>query len=92
MCSNGREGFGGFRTCLLQIQPKGLQANDGSDKLLLVALNALDGDDALGELVGLLGLGGLGLGGLLLGVPGSALLGFEGERCGGCLEGLCGVG
>jgi len=66
-------------TCLLQVQSKGFKTRDGRNKLLLVALDALDGDDALGELISLLLQRGLGLGGLLLGVFGSALLGVDGE-------------
>ena len=65
-------------THLLQLQSKGLEADDGRDKLLLVPLDALDGDDALGELVGLFRLGGFGLGGLLLSVLCGALLGVDG--------------
>jgi len=78
-------------THLLQLQSKGLEADDGRDKLLLVALDALDGDDALCELVGLFRLGGLGLGRLLLGVLGGALLGLDGEGSGGGFEGLCDI-
>ena len=75
--------------CLLQIQTKRLQPNDGRDELLLIPLDALDRDGALRELVGLLGLGGLCLCRLLLGVPGGSLLGVEGQVRGGCLESLC---
>ncbi len=78
-------------THLLQLQSKGLEADDGRDKLLLVALDALDGDDALCELVGLFRLGGLGLGRLLLGVLGGALLCLDGEGSGGGFEGLCDI-
>ena len=74
---------------LLQVQPESLETGHGGYKLLLVPLDALDGYDALGELVGLLLLGGLGAGGLLLGVLRGALLGLEGER--GCrgFKSLC---
>lgn len=78
------------RTHLLQIQTKRLETDDGRDKLLLVPLDALDGDDARGELGGLLLLRGLGLGGLLLGVLGRSLLGVDGEGRGRGLEGLGG--
>ena len=79
----------GSPPCLLEVQSKVLQPNDGRHKLFLIALDALDGDDALGELVGVLRLGGFGLGGLLLSVPSGALLGVDGEGCGSCFESLC---
>lgn len=65
---------------LLQLQVESLEAYHGRDELLLVTLDTLDGDDALGELVGVLLLGGLGFGGLLLGVLGSSFLGLDGQR------------
>jgi hypothetical protein len=76
-------------TDLLQIQPKSLQPRHGRDELALVALDALDGDDAVGELVGVLLLGGLGFGGLLGGVLGGALLGGHGQGGGRGFEGFC---
>jgi hypothetical protein len=63
---------------LFQLQPECLQADDGSDEFLLVSLDAFDGNHALGELVGVLLLGGLGLCGFLLGILGCSLLGLEG--------------
>lgn len=63
---------------LFQVEAKGLEADDGGDELLLVTLDALDGDDAVGQLVGLLRLGCLGFGGLLLRVLGGALLRLDG--------------
>lgn len=76
-------------THLLQLQPERLQPADGRHILALVALDPLDGHDAVGQLVGLLGLGGLGLCGLLLGVLCGALLGGDRERGGRGFEGFC---
>lgn len=70
---------------LLELQVEGLEARDGRDVLALVSLDALDGDDARGTLVGLLLLGGLGLCRLLLRVLLGPLLGLDREvGCGGC--------
>lgn len=74
---------------LLEVQPESLQPDDGRNELLLVALDPLDGDDAVGQLVGVLLLGGLGLGGLLLGVLGGALLGIDREGCCGGFQCFC---
>ena len=63
---------------LLQVEAEGLQARHGGDVLPLIPLDALYRDDAIGHLVGLFLLGLLGLGGFLLGVFGSPLLGFDG--------------
>ena len=66
-------------TDLLQVQPKVLQTRHGRDVLPLVPLDSLDGHDAVGEQVGLLGLCRLGFGRLLLGVLSGALLGCDRE-------------
>lgn len=71
-------------THLLEIQVERLETRHGRDVFALVALDALDGDDAVGDLVGVLGLGLCGLRRLLLCVLGGALLGVDGERGCGC--------
>lgn len=73
----------------LQLQPKRLQANDGGDELLLVALDTFDCDRAVGQLVGVSGLGGLGFGSLFLCVFCGSLLGVDGEGCRGGFECFC---
>lgn len=63
---------------LFQLQAKGLQSDDCRHELLLVPLDTLNGDDAVGHLVGLLRLGGLGLCSLFLCIFGGPLLRFDG--------------
>lgn len=63
---------------------------DSRDKLFLVSLDPLNGDDARGQLGGLLLLRGLGLGSLLLRVLGGSLLGIDRERRGGGFQSLGG--
>ena len=65
---------------LFQIQVERLEPGHRGDVLALVALDALDGDDTVGDLVGVLLLGLCGLCRLLLGVFCRALLRVEGER------------
>lgn len=67
---------------LLQVQVESLKSRHRGHMLLLIPLDALDDDEARGQLVGLLLDGRGGLVGLLNGVLRCALLGFDGE--GGC--------
>ena len=70
----------GGEAYLLQIEVEGLEPGHGGDELPLVALDALDGDDAVGDAGGVLLLRLLGLGSLLLRVLGGALLRLDGQR------------